>query len=428
MLYDAVVFDLDGTLTDSYEGIANCVVYALQKMGRPVPEEAALQKYMGPPLVYSFMHYDGMTEEEAVYAMQLYRELYVPSGWKQNRVYSGIRVLLKELHENGVHVCVATGKPQETSERILEYFGLMPYIDAVAGPTLQAKTADKTMLIMRALEGISYRKAVMVGDRSTDITGAAGYGIDSIAAGYGYGEREELESVKPTYYAQSVEELSRILLGYVPAQRGYFITMEGLDGCGKTTQMDAVEHALIQRGYDVRRSREPGGCAISEKIRDLLLDVRNGGMCDITEAILYAASRAQHVREVIRPALASGQVVLCDRFVDSSIAFQGGGRELGVELVQKINAPALDGCRPDTTVYLKLDHQTALNRRSAASTPDRIESEKESFHARVEAAYDLLVGQDPQRFVIADARKKPEEITQEILEALYLRMEKAGMA
>ena len=120
-----------------------------------------------------------------------------------------------------------------------------------------------------------------------------------------------------------------------------------------------VEKALRDRGYTVRRSREPGGCPISEKIRTLLLDVADTGMDDITEAMLYAAARAQHVRQVvILPALQEGDVVLCDRFVDSSVAFQGGGRELGVALIEQINAPAIEGCLPDATIYLRLDHET----------------------------------------------------------------------
>ena len=219
-----------------------------------------------------------------------------------------------------------------------------------------------------------------------------------------------------------------MLLGFVPKRHGYFITMEGLDGCGKTTQSDAVEKALRDRGYTVRRSREPGGCPISEKIRTLLLDVANTGMDDITEAMLYAAARAQHVRQVILPALQEGDVVLCDRFVDSSVAFQGGGRELGVALIEQINAPAIEGCLPDATIYLRLDHETALKRRANASALDRIEQEKAAFHARVEAAYEELAVRHAQRFICVDAARKPKEITDDILQALFTRMQTAGVA
>ena len=153
--------------------------------------------------------------------------------------------------------------------------------------------------------------------------------------------------------------------------------------------------------------------------------MNNKGMSDITEVLLYAASRAQHVQEVIRPAIARGEIVLCDRFVDSSVAFQGGGRQLGVELIQQINAPAIGGCMPDTTVYLRLDHETALRRRENASALDRIESEKASFHKRVEEAYETLVAQDRERFITVDAHKAPEEITKEILPLLMARLQAA---
>lgn len=428
MLYDAVVFDLDGTLTNSFDGISNCVAYALEKMGHPVPEKKDLRKFCGPPLVYSFQTFCGMSEEDAVQATAIYRERYLPVGWMENSVYGGIRSLLKALKDSGAHLFVATGKPQEPSERILEHFGLRQYFDGVAGPTYQDKSADKAVLIPRAMQGYDCKKVVMIGDAVTDVTGGQRFGSDTIAVGYGFGVREDLKAANPTYFAETVEDLSRYLLGSVPVTRGYFISMEGLDGCGKTTQMNAVERALLDRGYEVCRSREPGGCPISEKIRDLLLDVNNTGMCDMTEVILYAASRAQHVREVILPAMNKGQIVLCDRFVDSSVAFQGGGRQLGVDLIQRINEPALNGVKPDTTIYLHLDHETALGRRTAASEPDRIESEKASFHARVEAAYDALVAQDPERFITVDARKAPEDMTKDILDALFARMKEAGVA
>ena len=173
----------------------------------------------------------------------------------------------------------------------------------------------------------------------------------------------------------------------------------------------------------MRRTREPGGCPISEKIRDLLLDIKNEEMYDITEALLYAAARAQHVHQVIRPAIEDGQIVLCDRFVDSSVAFQGGGRELGVKLIQQINAPAIDGHMPNATIYLRLDHETALRRRANASALDRIEKEKAEFHARVEAAYEQLAAQDADRFIVIDATKDRETIAQEILTRVLERID-----
>ena len=424
--YDAVIFDLDGTLTNSERGIVACVHYAIGKMGYPVPDAETLRKFIGPPLTESFSRYCGMDEAETEIAVKTYRERYLPIGWAENAVYPGIRPLLKALKEQGAAIYVATGKPQAPSERILRHFELMQYIDGVAGPSDEDPRADKALLIRRVLAGKAFRRAVMIGDRRSDIQGAREAGIEGIGAGYGFGEPDEFEGA-PCDVAADPESLAMLLLGRKAEQKGYFISMEGLDGCGKTTQSDAVENALRAYGFRVRRTREPGGCPISEKIRDLLLDVNNKGMSDIAEALLYAASRAQHVREVILPAIERGEIVLCDRFVDSSVAFQGGGRQLGVPLIQQINAPAIEGCRPDTTVFLSLDHATALRRREKASALDRIESEKAAFHARVEEAYNLLVRQEPQRFITVDARETPEQITQKILSALFGRMKDAGV-
>ena len=164
---------------------------------------------------------------------------------------------------------------------------------------------------------------------------------------------------------------------------------------------------------------------MAEKIRDLLLDRENAAMAPVTEVLLYAASRAQHVREVIRPTLAEGKLLLCDRFVDSSVAYQGGGRQLGVEQVLAMNEPAVDGTLPCATVYLELEHRQALKRRTAASTPDRIEMETEQFHARVEAAYHALIARDPERFVVVDAARTPEEIARDVLTGVLAKLTEA---
>lgn len=426
--YDAVVFDLDGTLTDSAEGILNCTRYALNKMSYPVPDEGTLRKFLGPPLVASFRNHCGMSEEDAKLATAFYRERYVPIGWKENSVYGGIRSILQALRAQGARLYVATAKPQDVSIEILKHFGLFQYFDAIAGALPGETYPDKGDIIARSLQDAQYNSAVMVGDRGSDLRGAQKFGIDCIAAGYGYGTKEELCGVNPTHYAETTAELAEILLGEVPASKGYFISMEGLDGCGKTTQINAVEKFLKEMGFDVRRSREPGGCPIAEKIRNLLLDINNTGMNDICEVLLYAASRAQHVHEVIKPAIEKGQIVLCDRFVDSSVAFQGSGRQLGVSLIQQINAPAVDGCFPDTTVYLRLDHETALRRRENATALDRIENEKASFHARVEAGFEQLANESPERFIVVDARKTPEELSAEIRHQLLERLIAAGVA
>jgi len=428
LLYDAVVFDLDGTLTDSQEGIINSARYAIEKLNLPLPEESTLRKFLGPPLLASFKEHCGLDEEGAQKATDLYRERYVPIGWRENRVYPGIRSVLKALKQQGVRLYVATAKPEGLSVEILKYFGLAHYFDAIAGALPGEKYPTKDAIIARALKNAAYTHAAMIGDRASDLRGAQKFGIDSIAAGYGYGSQEELCGVKPTHYAATTAALAKILLGSVPADTGYFISMEGLDGCGKTTQINAVEKYLRDMGYAVQRTREPGGCMISEKIRDLLLDVANTGMTDICEALLYAASRAQHVQQVIKPAISEGRIVLCDRFVDSSVAFQGGARNLGVELIQQMNAPAVADCFPNTTIYLRLDHKTALGRREKASTLDRIESEKASFHARVEAAYDRLAQESPDRFITVDASKDPDTISENIRQKLLERLIAAGVA
>ena len=161
-------------------------------------------------------------------------------------------------------------------------------------------------------------------------------------------------------------------------------------------------------------SREPGGTPIGEKIREILLDRNNAEMTDMTEALLYAAGRAQHVREKIRPTVAEGKVLLCDRFLDSSVAYQGGGRQLGVDQVLAINEAAVDGMLPLATVYLDLDHRASLKRRSAASELDRLEMEKEEFHARVEEGYHALIARNPERYVVVDARGDRDEIAKQI--------------
>lgn len=426
--YDAVVFDLDGTLTDSAEGILNCTRYALNKLNKSIPDEAVLRKFLGPPLVASFRSHCDMDEDEAKLATQLYRERYMPIGWKENSVYAGIRSILQELKARGARLYIATAKPEDVSIEIVKYFGLSQYFDVIAGALPGDTYPDKGDIIARALHDAQYEHAVMVGDRGSDLRGAQKFGINSIAAGYGYGTEDELRGVNPTHYAYTTNDLAEILLGNVPASKGYFISMEGLDGCGKTTQINAVDKFLRDMGFEVRRTREPGGCPISEKIRDLLLDINNTGMNDICEVLLYAASRAQHVHQVIKPAIEQGQIVLCDRFVDSSVAFQGSGRQLGVPLIQQINAPAVDGCFPNTTVYLRLDHETALRRRENATVLDRIENEKASFHARVEDGFEQLAQESPERFIVVDARKTPEELSEEIRQRLLERLIRAGVA
>ena len=262
----------------------------------------------------------------------------------------------------------------------------------------------------------------MVGDRCFDMEGGTKAGVHTLGVTYGYGSEEELLESGAERLAKTPREISEILMSGTTPERGAFLTVEGPDGSGKGTQIRRLAEALDRWGYEVVHSREPGGTPIGEKIREILLDRKNTGMTDETEALLYAASRAQHVREKIRPAVAEGKVVLCDRFLDSSVAYQGGGRKLGVDKVLAINAPAVDGTMPDLTVYLDIDHRTAMARRCAASEPDRLEMEDERFHARVEDGYHELIARDPERFVVVNAERSREEISAEIAEKVLDRL------
>lgn len=419
----AVIFDLDGTLTQSEEGIWNCVRYAAEKLGFTEPDGATLRKFVGPPLLYSFQEYMGMTEEKAKEAVSAYRERYTVTGLFENRVYPGIRCLLRTLKREGWYAAVATGKPQGPAERIIEYFGLEKYIDKVVGPQDSAG-ASKDWLIRQALPE-AYDEAWMVGDRKFDVEGGLSVGIHTIGVGYGYGSEEELRGAGCEAYCATVQEVIDLLCPNAEPPRGAFLSIEGLDGSGKTTQINHLTDALDRFGFEVVHSREPGGCSISEKIRAIILDRANTEMDGVTEALLYAASRAQHVRQVIRPAVEAGKLLLCDRFVDSSVAYQGGGRQLGVQRILDINREAVDGTLPMTTVYLDISHEESLKRRFNASEPDRLELEADSFHARVEAAYKELIARDPGRFVVADATQKPEEIGRQVAQQVLARLMEA---
>lgn len=410
-----VIFDLDGTLTKSEEGIWNSVRYAADKLGFAEPDADTLRKFIGPPLAWSFETYMGMTPAQADDAVRAYRERYTTVGLFENRVFPGIRRLLRTLRAEGWYVAVATGKPQTSAERIIAHFGLTPYFAKVVGPDDATKKAQKDELISRALPE-AWDEAWMVGDRCFDVDGGKAVGVHTIGVGYGYGTEEELRSAGCDVYCPTVQSLIEALCPGAKPPRGAFVTMEGMDGCGKTTQMAYLLDALDRWGYEVRRTREPGGCAISEKIRGVLLDNSNAAMTDTTEALLYAAARCQHVAEVIRPAVAAGQVVLCDRFVDSSVAYQGGGRCLGVETVEAINRFALDGMKPDITVYLDIDRATAQRRRAAASELDRMEAETDAFRRRTEEAYRALIAREPERFIVVDATPAPEKIAQLVAE------------
>ncbi len=187
--------------------------------------------------------------------------------------------------------------------------------------------------------------------------------------------------------------------------KGLFISFEGSDGSGKTTQIRLLQQYLADTGVETIVLREPGGTTISEKIRDIILDNRHTEMDSVTEMFLYAASRAQLVAEKIKPALMAGTTVICDRFVDSSFVYQGFGRELGLDRVKAVNDIATDGVMPDMTFFLDIDPDTALKRRYDASSPDRLEQESIVFHQRVYEGYIKLQQMFPDRIKCVDGKK-----------------------
>jgi len=195
-----------------------------------------------------------------------------------------------------------------------------------------------------------------------------------------------------------------------------FVTFEGPDGSGKSTQAELLRHAWTEEGREVVLTREPGGTDLGERIRELLLD--GGSMSPWAEAALFAASRAQHVDQVILPALERGADVVCDRYVDSSLAYQGIGRGLGIEEVLELNLRATRGLLPDATVLLLLDPATAAAR---SGETDRLEREGGDFRARVDGAYRDLAARFPERIVVVDASGRPEEVAAEIRDRLRER-------
>lgn len=193
---------------------------------------------------------------------------------------------------------------------------------------------------------------------------------------------------------------------------GLFITFEGPDGAGKTTVLSAIAEQFEQENRtDIVVTREPGGNQISEAIRNIILDPKNTEMDVRTEALLYAAARRQHIQEKIRPALNDNKIVLCDRFVDSSVAYQGAGREIGEAAVYQMNQFATDGLTPDLTIYVDVPSEVGLARIKAhRSVVDRLDAETLSFHKRVRAAYLRLADEHPERIVTLDATQPVADV------------------
>lgn len=193
--------------------------------------------------------------------------------------------------------------------------------------------------------------------------------------------------------------------------RGFFITFEGIDRCGKTTQAKRLVDSLRARGYSVVFTREPGGPPISEKIRVILLDASSGEMVWLTELLLYMASRAQHTEQLIRPSLEDGNIVVCDRYSDATLAYQGYGRGLDMGLIQELNRMATSDLKPDLTILIDLSTEELQRRSPRGKKPcDRLELEGKGFHQRVRQGYLQIAKEGPDRFRIVDGRGAIEEV------------------
>jgi dTMP kinase len=199
---------------------------------------------------------------------------------------------------------------------------------------------------------------------------------------------------------------------------GKFISLEGGEGVGKSTQVNALAGALRERGLEVVETREPGGSDGAEKIRELLLGGTDDRWGPPAEALLFAAARADHVHRTIRPALEAGQWVLSDRFVDSSLAYQGGAGGLGIEAVREINAFGIGDCFPDRTLVLVLDEGADRARARDAAGSDRIGGRSQDYHHKVELAFRLIAAEEPERVKLIDAFGEPSEVTERLLGAI----------
>ena len=192
--------------------------------------------------------------------------------------------------------------------------------------------------------------------------------------------------------------------------KGFFITFEGPDGSGKSTVAEKICEKLLTSGYDVIHTREPGGIEISERIRNVILDPKNTMMDAKTEALLYAASRRQHLVEKVIPAVNSGKIVICERFIDSSLAYQGYGRQIGIDDVLGINLFAIDNTYPNLTIYLDVDEQVGLDRLKDREYKDRLDQESIDFHHRVVQGYREVLKKFKDRITIVDASKPLDEV------------------
>ena len=200
--------------------------------------------------------------------------------------------------------------------------------------------------------------------------------------------------------------------------RGKFITFEGCDGCGKSTQLRLLSQYLTENNVPHIFTREPGGGKISEAIREILLNGKNMEMTDECEALLYAASRVQHLSDRVEPALSEGKLVICDRYVDSSLAYQAYARGLGLDFITKINANALKNYLPDVTIFIDLTPEAAFQRKHGADENDRLEKAGMEFHRRVYEGYKAVAAAEPDRVMCVDGMQTPAEIFADVLKIL----------
>lgn len=203
--------------------------------------------------------------------------------------------------------------------------------------------------------------------------------------------------------------------------KGFFITLEGCEGSGKSTQLQLLQNFLKESGRDFIFTREPGGTPIAEQIRKIILDGNNVEMQDETEALLYASARVQHIKEKIIPAKNSGKIIVCDRYIDSSFAYQAYARGLGMEFVSGVNVYAMQNCMPDLTFFLDISPREAFIRKGGADEGDRLEQSGIAFHEKVYQGYLSLARQFPQRIAVIDARKATEQVFDQIVSELKKR-------
>lgn len=218
MNYKYIVFDLDGTLTDPYEGITNSIKYAMTVMQKPIPEGCDLSLFIGPPLYYSFEHFTGLSKEDSVRAVDEYRVYYRDRGIYENVIYDGIAPLLARIRAEGGAALVGTSKPQQFAEEVLRHVGIAQHFNAVSGADMSEAHSSKEEIIRRSLDLANipeseYSRCLMVGDRKFDIEGARLCGIASAGVLWGYGDKKELSDEGATHIVQSVGELERVIFG-----------------------------------------------------------------------------------------------------------------------------------------------------------------------------------------------------------------------